>query len=421
MKHLKRTFALLVVVFAFMLIANPVNAEAATPKLNKKKLKMIVGDIKELKVKNTKKKVKWSSSDEDVVIVDQGFVVANEEGTAVITAKVGKKKLTCKITVKEKPQLDKKLTICVGSKSYLEVTGTSKKPKWKSSNPKVVKINKKGAITGKKLGKATITAKVGEKTLKCKITVKKAVTVAKTAINIENGGVLPVKYNSYFVYASSADTSIAKVGVVDGGNGEALLKVYGVKDGTTTITITNDCNKETVKVTVTVKKPEAVGAQQLINYLIQNGEVGEDGFIGIIEEDEMLMVMSAILYDAETDTISFADVKATGDDTSATASMIDLAYDYHSKKVAVVLMDMDVSMEGFDMESCMAEIEDVSTYDRSDLEFVDIFTEEKLSSDEQISANATMRELLVKMEGFMNSKTGYIFADIGLAGFSQAE
>lgn len=415
MKHLKRTFALLVVAFSFMLIANPVNAEAAAPKLNKTKLKMIVGDVKELKVKNTKKKVKWSSSDKDVVIVDQGFVVANEEGTAVITAKVGKKKLTCKVTVKEKPQMDKKLTICVGSKSQLFVTGTAKKPKWKSSKPKVVKVNKKGVVTGKKLGKATITAKVGKKTLKCKVSVKKAIKVTKTTINIENGGVIPVQYNSYSIFATCADESIAKVGVSDTGMGEAQVLVYGVKDGTTTVTITNDCNKESVKVTVNVKKPESVGIQKLIDYLIQNGEVGEEGFIGFMEEDEELMVGTAVLYDASTDTISLADVAGT----ETEVSVIALAIDYHTKKVAVTLMDLNA--ESFDMNMYIAEVSDYSTYDGADLEFMDFWAMNKLPSDKQVSVNNQTRELLVKLESFLNSKTGYIFSDIGLAGFSQAE
>lgn len=415
MKQVKRTLALLVVAFAFMLIAKPVSAEAAAPKLNKTKLKMIVGDCKELKVKNTKKKVKWSSSDKDVVTVDQGFVVANEEGTAVITAKVGKKKLTCKVTVKEKPQLDKKATICVGSKSQLFVTGTAKKVTWKSSKPKVVKINKRGIITGKKLGKATITAKVGAKTLKCKVSVKKAIKVTKTAINVENGGTIPVQYNSYSIFATCADQSIAKVSVVDSGMGEAQVLVYGVKDGTTTVTITNDCNKESVKVTVTVKKPESVGIQQLIDYLIQKGEITDDGYIGIMEEDEALMIATAILYDAGTDTVSLADVKGT--DTEA--SVIALAFDYHKDEAVVTLMDMNV--ETFDMNMYIAEITGSSTYDGSDLEFMDLWMMEKIASDKQISVNATMRALLAKVELFMNSKTGYVFSDLGLSGFSQAE
>lgn len=63
-------------------------------------------------------------------------------------------------------------TIAVGESVTLKVTGTAQKVTWKSSNKKVVTVTKKGKVTGKKEGKATISAKVGKKTLKCKITVQ---------------------------------------------------------------------------------------------------------------------------------------------------------------------------------------------------------------------------------------------------------
>ena len=51
-------------------------------------------------MKGTKAKVTWSTSNKKVATVSKGVVKARKEGTAVITAKAGKKKLTCKITVK---------------------------------------------------------------------------------------------------------------------------------------------------------------------------------------------------------------------------------------------------------------------------------------------------------------------------------
>lgn len=67
----------------------------------------------------------------------------------------------------------KKATIYVGQALTLKVKGKKKKVKWKSTNKKVAKVNKKGKVTGLKAGKSTIIAKVGKKSLKCKITVKK--------------------------------------------------------------------------------------------------------------------------------------------------------------------------------------------------------------------------------------------------------
>ncbi len=61
----------------------------------------------------------------------------------------------------------KKATIKVGQIVKLKVKNTKKKAKWSSSNKQVATVNKKGKVTGKKAGKATITAKVGKKKYRC--------------------------------------------------------------------------------------------------------------------------------------------------------------------------------------------------------------------------------------------------------------
>jgi len=66
-----------------------------------------------------------------------------------------------------------KATIYVGKTIKLKVKNNKKKVKWSTSNKKVAKVSKKGKVKGIKAGKATITAKVGKKAYKCKITVKK--------------------------------------------------------------------------------------------------------------------------------------------------------------------------------------------------------------------------------------------------------
>lgn len=69
----------------------------------------------------------------------------------------------------------KKVTLCVGDKTTLRLTGAkAKKVKWSSSNKKVATVNRKGIVTAKKAGKAVITAKYGKKKYRAKITVVKA-------------------------------------------------------------------------------------------------------------------------------------------------------------------------------------------------------------------------------------------------------
>ena len=80
-----------------------------------------------------------------------------------------------------------KLTLPVGGRKTLSVKGVSlKKAKWRSSKKTVAAVNAKGVVIGKKAGKATITATVGKKTYKCKVTVKDSVLSAdRTEVTLE--------------------------------------------------------------------------------------------------------------------------------------------------------------------------------------------------------------------------------------------
>ncbi len=86
-------------------LAMPVIVQAKrTPALNKKKVSIKVGKRIQLKVKNKgKRKIKWSSTKKKIASVNKkGLVTAKKAGTAKIKAKVGRKTLTCKVTVKKR-------------------------------------------------------------------------------------------------------------------------------------------------------------------------------------------------------------------------------------------------------------------------------------------------------------------------------
>lgn len=67
-----------------------------------------------------------------------------------------------------------RITLNPGKSYTLKVNGTKLAPAWKSSNSKIVTVNKKGRITAKKAGTAKITATLGGKKFVCTVTVKKA-------------------------------------------------------------------------------------------------------------------------------------------------------------------------------------------------------------------------------------------------------
>lgn len=78
-----------------------VTVKNPAPKISKSKVTLTKGKSITLKVTGTKKKPKWSSSKKSVAVVSRnGRVTAKKAGTAKITAKIGKKKYTCKVIVK---------------------------------------------------------------------------------------------------------------------------------------------------------------------------------------------------------------------------------------------------------------------------------------------------------------------------------
>ncbi|MCQ4636834.1 Ig-like domain-containing protein [Anaerovorax odorimutans] len=130
MKRIAKITALCLVLFvgcAFTIpaMAGTLESHAASKiKLSKTKATVTKGKTLQLKVKGTKKKVKWTSSKKSVATVSKkGKVIAKKTGKTIITAKVGKKKLKCKITVY--PNYKKQLVGGIwqgpwGSNSYVQ-------------------------------------------------------------------------------------------------------------------------------------------------------------------------------------------------------------------------------------------------------------------------------------------------------------
>lgn len=141
----------------------------------------------------TDKSVSWASSKQSVATVSStGKVTAIDEGVSTITASAGGKSSTCLVTVSKKTiavtsiTLNKTtLELVEGETETLEATvkpddATDKTVTWASSDQAVATVDNAGKITAVKEGSATITAKAGEKSASC------AVTVAKKVIPVES-------------------------------------------------------------------------------------------------------------------------------------------------------------------------------------------------------------------------------------------
>lgn len=214
MKSIVKKLAVSLLAIAMILTLLPAtNASAAAKtKLNKKSATIYVGKTVSLKLKNNKKKVKWTSSNKKVATVsNKGKVKGKKAGKTTITAKVGNKKYKCNITVKNKKAnnnisndnntnnnnnntnnsttnnrikvygisldtyekniySDESFTIDV---QVLPKNATNKKVYWTSSNPNVATVNN-GVVSAVKKGKTTIyaTTQEGSYVASCQVEVE---------------------------------------------------------------------------------------------------------------------------------------------------------------------------------------------------------------------------------------------------------
>lgn len=110
--------------------------------------------------------------------------------------------VTASAAAKKTPVLSaKKKTVYYKGSTTLKVKNYTKKVKWSTSNKKVAKVNSKGKVTAVGLGTCTITAKVGSKKLKCKVTVKDRNVSSSVSFKVNSG---------YFVKGESSATVTVK-------------------------------------------------------------------------------------------------------------------------------------------------------------------------------------------------------------------
>ncbi len=194
---------------------------AASVKINRKNATLVKGKTVQLKISGTKKKISWSSSNKSVATVNaKGKVTGKKKGTATITAKLGKKKFSCKIKV-ENPKINQAYAfVKEGDSLTLKVTGTTQTINWSSDKTSVATVSSKGVVSAKNAGSAIITAKVGGISLKCTVTVENASPKGGTRTNPLSA------YAAYTtdIYAYSTYLGKFTIQLLDYKDGEAAKK-----------------------------------------------------------------------------------------------------------------------------------------------------------------------------------------------------
>lgn len=258
--------------------------------LNKTELSLLKGGSEALTVNidppnaDGDKSVVWSSSDETVATVNNGVVTGLKAGTAKITAAVGKHTATCTVTVQEikieSVTLDKtELTLDKGDTAKLtatvnpEDTTDDKTVLWSTSDPNVALVNSNGVVTAVGGGTAKITAKAGDKSAECAVTVEVplgSIALSQSTASLISGRdtTLVVRFNPEDTTAdktvlwSTSDPSVVTVsnGVVTAvGKGKATVTArVGSLSATCDFTVIEASDKIPVQTVIDQLKDETV-------------------------------------------------------------------------------------------------------------------------------------------------------------------
>lgn len=196
----------------------------------------------------------WMSDDPNIATVDSlGNVTGVNEGTCHISALYQGVTYTTTVTTKHKITLSRsKLTLGKGSSQMLTIANNiyCKKVTWSSSNKKVASVDSKGNVTGKKKGKATITAKVDDQSVSCVVTVKEGTCLSASYMILvpKDSTTLTVKNKAKKAGKITWKSSNKKIATVSK-KGKVTAKS---RSGKTTISA--KIKGKTYKMTIQVKK-----------------------------------------------------------------------------------------------------------------------------------------------------------------------
>ncbi len=139
MKKIVSIMIFLLLCLSFIVNTNSVDAK---PKINKEKISIYLGEEYKLKIKETKKIVKWSSMNKKIAsVTTKGTVKAKLKGKATIIATVGKNVYKCKVIVMKGTDENK-----VVYNNTVFTKALYKKIGWISSSDEKYKVKRKEGI-----------------------------------------------------------------------------------------------------------------------------------------------------------------------------------------------------------------------------------------------------------------------------------
>ena len=282
----------------------------------------------------TDKTVSWTTSNAAIASVSgEGLVTAISEGEATITASAGGKSAVCQVTVSaatipvSSVTLNKTTLSIVETDSFQLIAtvkpdnATNQDVAWSSAQPQIASVSDSGLVTGVSTGSTVITARVGDKSAVCTVTVTNlvipptSISLDQTEVEIAVGKaftltatVLPENTTNSMVSWSSSNKSVAtvdqsgKVTAIKAGNVTITAKV-GTLTATCAVTVITPVSSitlnystftlkenETIKLIATIKPSNATYPS--VSWATENPNVAtvdENGNVTAISEGETVI------------------------------------------------------------------------------------------------------------------------------------
>lgn len=194
------------------------------------------------------KTVTWTSSNPSVATVDaNGNVIAIATGETIITASCGDVTATCSVSVVQTPAESISVSqsaakLYIGDTLSLSATvlpeeASDKTVIWSSSDNAVASVDDNGNVTAISAGEATVTARCGNVTATCTITV--IPNPAGYGDNIESNGIVYTVIDEEARYLSTKEGSLIENSIIPGNTFNGILDIpTTVSDGYYDYTVT---------------------------------------------------------------------------------------------------------------------------------------------------------------------------------------
>lgn len=206
----------------------------------------------------------WESKNSEVAIVENGEIIAKNEGKAVITGKYYNHSLLFNVKVKSREIIAEGLPLYMGGTADLSVSGPAADVIWTLDNNKIATIDKNGKVTAIQPGVVSITAQVGSRKMESVIQVlNNSLSESNISLYAGQKRQISITETKNVVWKSSNK----KIATVKNGI------ITAVKPGTATITA--EVGGEILECTVNVLKSK-------LSFDEKEVKVGEKIYISVI-------------------------------------------------------------------------------------------------------------------------------------------